>query len=511
MAKKKSSSTSKKPVKKASKPAKPEADGAEIGGNQERDTGEEQADAKKEGIKEETLEWAEIPDKPSKKRSNKKSRQTSGKATKKEVDEGELEPLSLPDINKIVSEEVEGDGSKKEAEPPVKKASSKKGSVKKAAAKKISKKGSSAKTPVAKPSKAKGPPAESVPSPEDVEIPDSTAELDIIDEDELSSPDLVESIKAQGSKPHEAWKILFSGLDFAGKSSILATIKHEFQKLVNPQPTKLTERSTFSFLGQEVAEWDLGGQRLYRIQYLKRPVKYYADTSILFYVIDVLDEERYDEAIDFLYDTLQLFDTLNINPLISILFHKMDPDVVKEAKKSRIEMKITQLTNKIKVLTYGRDVLFFRTSIFDSFTVIDAFSKSMLELFPEKNVVDYALAELAQKTEANIIILLDENRYILGQNIISSDDRQYDELVKLSKDTLLSFLYLHENFKLYPFLNSNYMIIQLERFSFLWVQIKQKEHSFYLIVFKDGADFQSLLNMDVKSIGTILIKLIKQD
>lgn len=426
------------------------------------------------------LEWEEIDEIKTKKKSKKgatdkkkaagKEPAKNGKDSSEEADSNEgLEQLSLPEIDQIVQEEsVSGEIEQSTGKPE-------------------------------KPKESKG---------EDGSRDEDTVE--IIDEDAMESPDLVESMRAQDKKPREAWKILFSGLDFAGKSSILATIKHEFQKLVNPQPTKLTERSSFSFLGQDVAEWDLGGQRLYRIQYLKRPIKYYADTSILFYVIDVLDEERYEEAIDFLYDTLQLFDKLNINPLISILFHKMDPEVVKDAKKSRIELKITQLTNKIKVLTYGRDVMFFRTSIFNRFSVIDAFSRSMLELFPDKNVVDYALAELAQKTAANIIILLDENRFILGQNIISSSDRQYDELVKLSQDTLLSFLYLHENFKLYPFLDSNYMIIQLERFSFLWVEIQENNHPFYLIVFKDGADFQSLLEMDVKSLGKILVKLIKR-
>lgn len=336
-------------------------------------------------------------------------------------------------------------------------------------------------------------------------------ELGLHDPDAVvSAPDLLASMRAQEEKPREAWKILFSGLDFAGKSSILATIKHEFQKIVNPQPTKFTERSSFSFLGQQIAEWDLGGQRLYRIQYLKRPLVYYADTSVLFYVIDTMDEERYEEAIDFLYDSLQVFDKLNINPLISILFHKFDPDVEKDSKTTRIELKLTALTNKIKVITYGRDVLFFRTSIFNRFSVIEAFSRSMLELFPDKNLVDYVLAELATKTNANIIILLDENRFILGQNIVETGDRQYEELVSLAQNTLLSFLYLDENFNFYPFLQSSYMIIQLERFSFLWTRVMQDGHPFYIIVFKEGANFDDLLAMDMSAVGKTLIQLVKR-
>ncbi len=76
-------------------------------------------------------------------------------------------------------------------------------------------------------------------------------------DDELASPDLVGSMKAQESKPHEAWKILFSGLDFAGKSSIIATVKNEFEKIVNPQPTKLTERSGCTGSSTSNALWSI--------------------------------------------------------------------------------------------------------------------------------------------------------------------------------------------------------------------------------------------------------------
>jgi hypothetical protein len=97
-----------------------------------------------------------------------------------------------------------------------------------------------------------------------------------------------------------------------------------------------------------------------------------------------------------------------------------------------------------------------------------------------------------------------------AKNIVETADIQYDELVKLAQNTLLSFLYLNENFQFYPFLKSNYLIIQLEKYSFLWSQIDENGHSFYIIVFKDGANFNDLLKMDVQSVAKTLIKLIKK-
>ena len=62
-----------------------------------------------------------------------------------------------------------------------------------------------------------------------------------------------------------AHKILFTGLDFAGKSSIIQVLKREFSKIAKIQPTKGAHRRVFTLLDREVSEWDLGGQKTYRI------------------------------------------------------------------------------------------------------------------------------------------------------------------------------------------------------------------------------------------------------
>ena len=63
-------------------------------------------------------------------------------------------------------------------------------------------------------------------------------------------------------------KILFTGLDDAGKTSIILALKREYSKIAIIKPTKGAQRRIFEFLGKDISEWDLGGQERYRISYL---------------------------------------------------------------------------------------------------------------------------------------------------------------------------------------------------------------------------------------------------
>ncbi|MGQ4874124.1 MAG: ADP-ribosylation factor-like protein [Promethearchaeota archaeon] len=55
-------------------------------------------------------------------------------------------------------------------------------------------------------------------------------------------------------------KILFTGLDNAGKTSIILALQREFSKIAILSPTRGAQRRIFQFLGRDIAEWDLGGQ-----------------------------------------------------------------------------------------------------------------------------------------------------------------------------------------------------------------------------------------------------------
>ena len=161
--------------------------------------------------------------------------------------------------------------------------------------------------------------------------------------------DLKQSIlylkKEEPPKP-ELSKILFTGLDDAGKTSIILSLQREFSKIAILSPTRGAQKRIFDFLGKEISEWDLGGQLSYRIAYLKNPGKYFDDTEIVVYVIDVQNRVRIPEAISYLKDVVEQFRKLEIAPPIYIFLHKYDPDL--EFNQELNEIIIDGLIEKIK-------------------------------------------------------------------------------------------------------------------------------------------------------------------
>ncbi|MHA2324400.1 MAG: ADP-ribosylation factor-like protein, partial [Promethearchaeota archaeon] len=135
-------------------------------------------------------------------------------------------------------------------------------------------------------------------------------------------------------QPQEkTYKILFTGLDGAGKTSIILSLQREFSKIAIIEPTKGAQRSTFKLMGREISEWDLGGQKSYLISYLKNPSKYFDDTEVAIYVIDILDASRIIESLSYFYDVVEKFKELKISPVINIFFHKYDPKMLRGVEK----------------------------------------------------------------------------------------------------------------------------------------------------------------------------------
>jgi len=105
----------------------------------------------------------------------------------------------------------------------------------------------------------------------------------------------------EGEPVEKTYKILFTGLDGAGKTSIISALHREFSKIALLEPTRGAQRSSFKLLGREISEWDLGGQKSYLLSYLENPSKYFDETEIAIYVIDMLDGSHIKESLRYLY------------------------------------------------------------------------------------------------------------------------------------------------------------------------------------------------------------------
>ena len=234
-------------------------------------------------------------------------------------------------------------------------------------------------------------------------------------------------------------KILFTGLDTAGKSSIIQVLKREFSKIAKIQPTKGAHRRVFTLLDREVSEWDLGGQKTYRISYLKNPSKFFDDTEIAMYVIDIRNDERMNEALSYLQDVIDQFIKLKINPPINIFFHKCDPSLVRSSQ-DKLNNYITELTDRIKNFISYEPIHFFQTSIYDTYSLMNAMSQILLELYPKSQLLQKTIEEFAKKLNCEGLMIIDDNTLVIGAYY------ENDDAKLLLNKSIGYFLTLNDNF-----------------------------------------------------------------
>ena len=209
-------------------------------------------------------------------------------------------------------------------------------------------------------------------------------------------------------------KILFTGLDNSGKTSIIYSLKREISQIALLKPTRQAQRQIFKYLGKQISEWDLGGQERYRIAYLKEPTKFFDRTSVCIYTIDIQDFLRFDESLSYFSDVLSQFKKLEINPYIYIFFHKADPEYLK-LNNVHIRGKLADLKDQIrKIVNEEFEVTFFETTIYELWSIISSFSQILLRLYPLSELLDQTITEFSEKVEADASIVLDQNSLVIA-------------------------------------------------------------------------------------------------
>jgi len=232
-------------------------------------------------------------------------------------------------------------------------------------------------------------------------------------------------------------KVIISGLDNAGKTSILTALdkKYDFQKdIIELKPTIRVEYHKMNFLTTLVNFWDMGGQKIYREIYQKNQEVYFDGTDLLIYVIDIQDPNRFENSLEYLNSILQFFKDSDMNVPIIVTFHKYDPDLRNdETILTNIEKLREMIFNKYSTFK----ILFQRSSIYDILSVIQLVSYG-LSVFDEKF---FELSELLEnyleQFNSQALIVFDRNGIIISEYYseeIESDT--YIELLESIKEHL---------------------------------------------------------------------------
>ncbi len=304
---------------------------------------------------------------------------------------------------------------------------------------------------------------------------------------------------------HEPYKILFTGLDGAGKTSIILTLNREFSKIAKLEPTKGAQRTSFRLLGREISEWDLGGQKSYLISYLKNPSKYFDNTEIAIYVIDILDGSRILESMSYLYDVVDKFKELKIKPPLNIFFHKYDPNLINNTK-IEIEHLINELKKEIQETVDYEKIYYFYTSIYEPYTIISAISEILLQLYPKSELVQKTIEEFARKLNCEGLIIIDKNSIILGSYFKDDDSN------KLLSKTIAYFLTLNDVFIEMDLEEQNDQIIVRKsgnHFLFKPIIFEESTIPYYMLILKKHNPFDLyFINKDFSAFVNIFKDII---
>ncbi len=277
-------------------------------------------------------------------------------------------------------------------------------------------------------------------------------------------------------------KLVFAGLDAAGKTSILLSIKNKFSSLTKLTPTKGRVRQKLDYLGSRLLGWDLGGQDVYREEYLERPELFFSETDLLFFIVDAQDTERYAESLEYFENILKVLKKLDEQPKIVVGFHKMDPDIREDSKVldavSKLRADFTRVVDEHEV-----SILIQKTSIFDRSTIERMFSKGFSAISSVTGVLEKILESFYHTTKTTAVALIDSQGLVLASYAEVPNDEEMIVQTALLLQTLFKFHHdmgfeERDAFQL-DYANSSFIMSKVkqikDRVYYVWVVTKNVE------------------------------------
>jgi len=225
------------------------------------------------------------------------------------------------------------------------------------------------------------------------------------------------------------FKLVFTGLNNAGKTSFLIALRKKYnfyERVEKLKPTIKVDYSSFNFLNRWVVNcWDMGGQEKYRAMFIDNPV-YLSDTNVLYYLIDIQDEEKFDASLSYLKSILSILLKLKYSNEVIICFNKSDPKFKnEEIYLKRVENLKEQIIDMIPELKSQ----FFYTSIYDISSLSTAISYSLNKLL-DLNAVTFKIEQIVDNLNCSYAILYTNYGLIISDYYKKPiDSREFEEMV----------------------------------------------------------------------------------
>ena len=155
-------------------------------------------------------------------------------------------------------------------------------------------------------------------------------------------------------------KISVFGLANAGKTALLNVLQGNLniEVLTDIKPTTGANRVLANILDLDYSIWDMGGQDLYREEYISNAELYFLHIDLLIFVVDIQDNANYQKALSYLKDIINIIENLKENPDFLIMLHKVDPKLQEDKD---TQARVAALTSQVKKIfsgkSFGMDIL----------------------------------------------------------------------------------------------------------------------------------------------------------
>jgi small GTP-binding protein len=234
-------------------------------------------------------------------------------------------------------------------------------------------------------------------------------------------------------------KIAVVGLSNAGKTTIIKVLQHEYQLLVNLQPTLGIERSEMDLFGIDLKIWDFGGQELYRTKYINDADMYFRGISHLYYVIDVQNSSLLNPNVQYFSEVANKIREYSPDAKLTLIFNKMDPidiDSKQYEEWMKYKEKFLHAIDKLMRI-FGNVGQIFETSSQDPLSILRAMTYPLFSVDEFRSNIGQLLSVFCRNYFIDFAILFEKSFFDLGYSHLKGITKQ--EMHKIFRDYYESF------------------------------------------------------------------------
>ena len=287
---------------------------------------------------------------------------------------------------------------------------------------------------------------------------------------------------------HRKLKILFCGLDDSGKTSFLLSIDRKYSKLIGLKPSTGANIKSIEALGATIFLWDLAGQKKFRARYLDKAEIYLYEADLIFYFIDIKNNRRFEESLDYLSSIKSVLKGFNQNTPIVFVLSKGDSDIINSRE---IKENIKIIKGMLKDISTEEPLEYFITSIFQIFTILRAFSSGSSKLSPNRDLINHNLGIFSAATKTYLILLLSNDGLVLAE-FYSSRVRKLtkilrvEELINVFEITAPQFAMLFKIFSKFKALQQEEAIFKVADSIILFKKIQVADNDMFILFLIDS-------------------------